>query len=560
MKRMKQYGVTKPKSLDYLLAILFAFIAVSALWIGIWIAVTKTQNLAIDVLNLSVRALTGSFAGENSLLVILESIVFYGGAFAALILCFLSLISKKHKTFAGVFALILSAVAISLQIGFFGVYLNSEVMGLFAVFVALFALSQLLVTYYAAKLLYSIVVKESKAYSKYKEEFPDSDNIKIIEVEVPVEEAEKEKEEAMLQVTHGPAEYEEDYDLIYDNSNSYRDYMYHEGIVKYMNGELDEPKPVKEEPKPEIIEENNEQNKFSGEGNNYTFEQKLRKAKPIARQYFKELKQYFESLGFKAELTKQAETFSYKNTKYAMITTAGQSGLKIHYKLNAKDYENSTIPVKDVGKVKKYEKTPLLFVAKSDLAVKRAKLLMDDVKKQYIGEDVVIAQPESKKEMQRAESKPKAAKVQEKPKEKKVENKLAQYVEEVSDSNGFGGINANHYTFEQKLNMAKPVVRQYFKELTRYFVSLGFTPAVTKSSETFSYKNTKYAMITAAGKSGLKVYYKLDAKDYKNSTIPVKDVGEVKKYEKTPLLFVAKSDLAVKRAKLLMDDVKSKLD
>ena len=388
MKKMKQYGVTKPKSLDYLLAILFAAIAVSALWIGIWIAVTKTQSLATDVLNLSIRALSGSFAGEYSLLVIFESIVFYGGAFAALVLCFLAVISKKYKAFAGIFAILLSVVAIALEIGFFGIYLFSDVLGIFAVFIALFALSQLLVAYYVVKLLYSIVIKESKLYAKYKDEFPD-DNIKIIEVEVPVEveeetteepEQEFEEEEPqdepepLVETTSRPERYEEDFDLVFDNSDAYKDYMYHEGVVKYMSGELDEP-----ESKEKVVE-NVEQNRFSGEGHNYTFEQKLRRAKPIARQYFKELKQYFEAIGFKAELTKQAETFLYKNTKYAMITTAGKSGLKVYYKLDAKDYENSTIPVKSVGEVKKYEKTPLLFVAKSDLAVKRAKMLMDDIK------------------------------------------------------------------------------------------------------------------------------------------------------------------------------------
>ena len=108
--------------------------------------------------------------------------------------------------------------------------------------------------------------------------------------------------------------------------------------------------------------------------------------------------------------------------------------------------------------------------------------------------------------------------------------------------------------------MAQPVVRKQFKDLTRYFVEKGFTPSVTKESESFYYKNVKYAMITMAGQKGLKVYYKLDSKDYIDSPIPVKSVAGVKKYERTPLLLVAKSDLAIKRAKKLVDDVRAKIE
>ncbi|HAJ77992.1 MAG TPA: hypothetical protein DCO89_02890, partial [Clostridiales bacterium] len=559
----KQYGVTKPKSLDYLLAILFAVVCVSALWIGIWIALTKTQTMAMEVLLLTLRALTGDLVGTSQVLVSIECVIFYGAALVSFILFVLAAVGKKPKAFAGAFALLLSASSFVLEIGFFVQYLYSEVFGLFYVFILLFAVIQLIVTYYIVKLLYSVVIKQSKAYESYKSEFPSSDNVKIIEVEVPAEEQkeqeeqEEEEEEEEEQEEENeqneefsepepteeekPQEYVDDVELIYDNSNSYLDYMYHDGLVKYMNDEG-------EEIKSPVMEKDAEGSKFGGvNANNYTFEQKLKIAKPVARQYFKELKKYFESLGFTAELTKHAETFSYKNVKYAMITTAGQSGLKIYYKLNVKDYKNSTIPVKSVEKVKKYEKTPLLFVAKSDLAVKRAKMLMDDVKKQYIGEDVEVV---SVKEEPKKEIKPKVikSKLQSKPKvkkEAKVESPQevdkVEPVEQFIQEGVFGGIKGNHYTFEQKLNMAQPVVRKYFKELTKYFVELGFTPAVTKSSQTFSYKNVKYAMITTAGKSGLKIYYKLNPEAYTNSTIPVKSMAKVKKYEKTPLLFVAKS-------------------
>ena len=110
-------------------------------------------------------------------------------------------------------------------------------------------------------------------------------------------------------------------------------------------------------------------------------------AKPVARQYFKDIKKYFEELGFKSNLTKSAQTFTYKNTKYAIITTAGKSGLKVYFKLDPANYKNLTIPFTDASDKKKYEKTPFLFIVKSDLAVRRAKALMDDIKKTLENEE-----------------------------------------------------------------------------------------------------------------------------------------------------------------------------
>ena len=565
MSKTKQYGITKPKSLDFLLAITFGMVAVSALWIGIWMTVTKTQSVANQVFDLSLKALIGDFSGEFSWVVMLQSFLFYAGALASVVLCVLALARKQVKAIAGFFALLFSTVAICLQIAFFALYFNTDIFGLFLVFLLIFMLIDALVAYYTFKLMYSVAIKQSKGFNAYRSEF--GKVIVPIEVVKEVEEEKKEEEkqpsgptESLFDITGKGDVFEENYELVYDNSNSYRDYMYHENVVRYMNGDKQEEfvAPQKEE-KVELKKEEKpaEESAFgNGKGHNYTFEQKLKKAKPVARQYFKELKQYFEELGFKSELTKSAETFSYKNVKYAAIGMAGQSGLKVYYKLDVKDYENSSIPVKDVGNVKKYEKTPLLFVTKSDLAVKRAKKLMNDVKKKHLAGVKMEELP--KKEEKKTPAKPKEPKKQVVKKEVKPQPKVEPKVEAKKD-NQFGIGKGNNFTFEQKLRKAKPVVRQYFKELTTYFVSLGFRPELTKSAETFSYKNVKYASISVAGQSGLKVYYKLDVKDYENSPIPVKNVGNVKKYEKTPLLFVAKSELAVKRAKKLMNDLKSKI-
>jgi len=395
-KERKQYGVTKPKSLDFLLAIMFAIVGVSALYIGLWITFTNSQSLANEILVLTERALIGSFVeSADGWLVIAESIIIYGAIFGCVILSLYEICRKKFKSIAGLFALVVFGFAFSMQLAFLVKYLLSGISGLFSVFLIMFMLCELYFAFLLCKLLYSMIIKQSKEYEKYKAEFVASEakpehQLRIERIEKPKEKIE-EKPEIIEIVREEPKVYEpeDDYDFVFTNSNDYKEYMYHENIVRYMQNEdaeekVEEKKPIEEKVEKEVKkqqEKDAESNKFGGAmGNNFTFEQKLKMAKPVVKKYFKEITTYFVSLGFTPALTKQAETFSYKNNKCASITTAGKNGLKVYYKLDVKDYEDSTIPVKYVGDVRKYENTPLLFVAKSDLAVKRAKKLMDDVK------------------------------------------------------------------------------------------------------------------------------------------------------------------------------------
>ena len=129
--------------------------------------------------------------------------------------------------------------------------------------------------------------------------------------------------------------------------------------------------------------------------------------------------------------------------------------------------------------------------------------------------------------------------------------------DDADDAKAGNTIKRNNYTFDQKLEMAKPIVQDYYNQIKDYFVELGFKLNDTKAGKTFTYKNTKFAMITIAGKTGLKIYYKLSPADFEGSTLPFKDVSDKKKYEKTPLLFSVKSALAVRRAMALMDEIKS---
>ena len=281
----------------------------------------------------------------------------YAGAILAFIIIVCAVAGRRFRIIPGALAVLFSGFAVSICIGFINVYANQMfvgVSGIFAVGVTLLTVVLAIFMYKCTKLSFALLGSE-KVYDQYRGFVLENNSLE----EQPAEPQEAVKEEKVIEPQKqrydgkhglikkalklsGLSKSEAVYDAIYSNKDTSVD--------------------------------------FGAKANHFTFQQKLRRAKPIVRARYKEIKKYFEQLGFKANTTKTAETFIYKNTKFALLTTAGQTGLKIYYKLSPADYENSPIPVKDVSDKKKYEKTPLLFVVKSDLAVRRAKALMEDIK------------------------------------------------------------------------------------------------------------------------------------------------------------------------------------
>lgn len=531
---MKQYGVTKPKALDYLLAIVFVCIALCSIWVSVWITIFKKQVVAGQALETFVEAIKVNVY-QGGWLVAVQSTIMYASFAFALFACIVGLARKKVSALAGGLAVCISAVTVAMGIGFVVTFATNEILPITVVGLVVLLLALLYATYKVVKLEIVCIFAGTKLYKSYNEEIG-KNNIVEVEVEKPVKVHQTHKEEELYEVPEEEVE-EEKQDFYYKNSNGYSYYKdfeeYNKQIEQMLNNEEDV-QPV-EEVEDEKIHKGDIDKLKQKQNNDFTFEQKLERSFQVAKDYFAELTAYAESVGFKPALTKPGETFSYKNTKYAMIDVAGQKGLKVYYKLNIADYAETPIPLKDMSKVKKYENTPMLLVVKSELALKRAKKLFDDLQKKY---DVKKEQPIL---------------------EDNLVQELMEQDDDFEDDDNLD-IKSNHYTFEKRLKMARPEVKKRFVELKAYFESLGFKSSITKQGEIFNYKNTKYAMICVSGKNGLKIYYKLNAKDYNKSPIPVKDMKNIKKYEKIPTLFVIKSDLATKRAKKLMDDVKKQID
>lgn len=108
------------------------------------------------------------------------------------------------------------------------------------------------------------------------------------------------------------------------------------------------------------------------------FPTRMKQASQEVRDHYDTLKNYLLSFKVKSRVSNVGDMFRLHKEEYVKIATAGK-GLKLYIALNPKDYESSTIPVDDASDKKIYVNIPLVFKVKSDLSVKRAKVLIDDL-------------------------------------------------------------------------------------------------------------------------------------------------------------------------------------
>lgn len=88
------------------------------------------------------------------------------------------------------------------------------------------------------------------------------------------------------------------------------------------------------------------------------------------------------SYKLKSRVSISSDSYRLHKIKYAVFTITGKNRIKLHLKLQASDYLHTPIPVNDDSMKIKYQETPLLFIIKSDLSVKRACSLIDDMMKE----------------------------------------------------------------------------------------------------------------------------------------------------------------------------------
>jgi len=110
------------------------------------------------------------------------------------------------------------------------------------------------------------------------------------------------------------------------------------------------------------------------------FYQRMATAHASLTSQYDELKNYILAFKVKSRLSNTGDTFRLHKEEFIKITLAGKS-LKLYFALNPKSYDDTSIPVDDVGDKKMYRDMPLMFKVKSNLSLKRAKILIDDLMK-----------------------------------------------------------------------------------------------------------------------------------------------------------------------------------
>lgn len=118
-------------------------------------------------------------------------------------------------------------------------------------------------------------------------------------------------------------------------------------------------------------------------------------------------------------------------------------------------------------------------------------------------------------------------------------------------------LNINRVPFETKLRKADDDIKAKYKTIKDALEEYGLKSRISFEGDTYRLHRVEYCFITIRGKS-LKVYYKLNPKDYVNSPIPAKNEGDKKKYLDVPCVLRVKSNLSVKRAVQLVGDTMSK--
>ena len=111
--------------------------------------------------------------------------------------------------------------------------------------------------------------------------------------------------------------------------------------------------------------------------------------------------------------------------------------------------------------------------------------------------------------------------------------------------------------FQDRMSLAEPMLLAHYDELKNYILSFQVKSRISNAGDIFRLHKEEYVKITIAGK-GLKLYMALNPEDYKDGPIPVDDASDKKMYKEIPLVFKVKSELSLKRAKKLIDDLMAK--
>ena len=126
-----------------------------------------------------------------------------------------------------------------------------------------------------------------------------------------------------------------------------------------------------------------------------SFEDKIKNLPEDLQSKYLAIKNEVLKYGIKSRVSYRGETFRLKKVKYVFMSVAGNH-LKVYFRLDPKDYENTSLPIIDASKHMKFEEIPVVLKVKSNLSLKRALALVQDVMKKYGIEEKKVRKPRAK--------------------------------------------------------------------------------------------------------------------------------------------------------------------
>lgn len=112
---------------------------------------------------------------------------------------------------------------------------------------------------------------------------------------------------------------------------------------------------------------------------------------------------------------------------------------------------------------------------------------------------------------------------------------------------------AEFVPFATRLAKASKDVKEAYNEVKSELLSFGIKSRISSTGDTFRLHNKTYAKIVIVGK-GMKIYFALNPKAYKNTTIPFQDASKMVAHKETPFVFKLTSGLSLRRAVQLVRD------
>ena len=276
-----------------------------------------------------------------------------------------------------------------------------------------------------------------------------------------------------------------------------------------------------------------------------------------------ELRRYLCSYDVSERVSVKGDLYSAHRKRLAFLTLSRVQA-KLSLALDVKDYASSTIPVEE-NKGSKFADTPLLFRIKSDLSFKRAIQLIDAVMNQNGIEKLATPKEplplafDNKEEAKspKEEKKPTVSPLKEEKTETvPVINKEEKETVAVLKPASFEMPEIKRTPFPEKFAALDAEMKEKLFAIRSKLAEYELSERISIKGDLFSAHRVRYAFISL-GRKVIKLSLNLDVMDYASSSIPVEE-NKGSKLSDTPLLFRIRSDLSLKRALQLIEDMAEK--